>query len=171
MTADSADSAVTAYIALGGNLDLPQRHVLAAIAALGTLPQTTLLRASSLYRTAPVGYANQPDFINAVAGVRTSLAPRALLDQLLALEHTHGRVREFPNAPRTLDLDVLLYGELCAQEVGLTIPHPRMHERMFVLLPLTEIAPDITIPGRGRARDLLAQLDRRGIEKLEVTAA
>jgi 2-amino-4-hydroxy-6-hydroxymethyldihydropteridine diphosphokinase len=173
MATDSANACagVVAYIALGGNLDDPQQHVRAGIAALDALPHTQLLRASSLYRTAPAGYVDQPDFINAVACVRTSLAARALLDQLLALERVHGRVRAFPNAPRTLDLDILLYDEQQIDEAGLMIPHPRMHARAFVLLPLTEIAPEITIPGHGRARDLLALLDKRGVEKLEATAA
>jgi 2-amino-4-hydroxy-6-hydroxymethyldihydropteridine diphosphokinase len=155
---------VTAFVALGANLDDPQAQVQSAIAALGTLPDTRLVRASSLYRSAPVGYSNQPDFINAVAEVATGLAPRELLDALLALEHRRGRVRDFPNAPRTLDLDIILYGDLALHEHGLTIPHPRMHERAFVLVPLAEIAPDASVPGRGAARDLLAGVDTGSVE-------
>jgi len=157
---------VTAFVALGANLDDPQAQVRSAIAALVELPRTRLVRASSLYRSAPVGYSNQPDFINAVAEVATGLAPRELLDALLALEHRRGRVRDFPNAPRTLDLDIILYGDLALHEHGLTIPHPRMHERAFVLVPLVEIAPDATVPGRGAARDLLAGVDASGVERV-----
>jgi len=169
--AADASSFVTAYVALGGNLEDPRRQVLAGIDALTQLPHTQWTAASSLYRTAPAGYAGQPDFINAVACVCTTLAPRALLEHLLAIERAHGRVREFPNAPRTLDLDIVLYGEQVVDEPGLTIPHPRLHERAFVLAPLVEIAPEIAIPGRGRARDLLAALGMQGVEKLAAAAA
>ena len=131
-----------AYVALGSNLQDPAAQVRAGFAALAALPATRLTAQSALYRSAPVGYAGQPDFINAVAAIETLLAPRALLDALLAIERSRGRVREFPNAPRTLDLDVLLYGDLLLNEHGLTIPHPRMHERAFVLAPLAEIAPE-----------------------------
>jgi 2-amino-4-hydroxy-6-hydroxymethyldihydropteridine diphosphokinase len=159
-------SVIRAFIALGANLGNPEAQVQSAIAALGTLPHTRLVRASSLYRSAPVGYADQPDFLNAVAEVATVLAPRELLDALLALELSCGRVRDFPNAPRTLDLDIILYGGLVLHEHGLTIPHPRMHERAFVLVPLAEIAPDVIVPGRGVARDLLAGVDVRSVERV-----
>jgi len=157
---------VTAYIALGANLEDPVVQVRAGLAALATLPDTQLLMQSSLYRTAPVGYADQPDFINAVAAVDTELSPRELLDALLAIELNHGRVRQFANAPRTLDLDVLLYDDVEVNESGLTIPHPRMHERAFVLAPLSEIAPLCEIPGHGRVSDLLRGLDPRGVTRL-----
>ena len=160
-------TSVIAYIGLGANLDEPAEQVRAATHELASLPDTRLMAVSSLYRTAPVGYLDQPDFINAVAEVATRLAPRALLDALLAIERRHGRLREFPNAPRTLDLDLLLYGESAVTEPGLTIPHPRMHERAFVIMPLAEIAPDAPIPGRGRARDLLGSLDTAAVLKLE----
>lgn len=146
---------VTAYIALGANLDDPVAQVRTGLAALAALPRTRLLACSSLYRTAPVGYADQPDFINAVAAVETTLNPRELLDQLLAIELKHGRVRKFANAPRTLDLDVLLYGDVELHEDGLTIPHPRLHERAFVLVPLAEIAPHCVVPGHGAVGELL----------------
>jgi len=150
---------VTAYIALGANLEDPVVQVRAGLAALATLPDTQLLMQSSLYRTAPVGYADQPDFINAVAAVDTELSPRELLDALLAIELNHGRVRQFANAPRTLDLDVLLYDDVEVNESGLTIPHPRMHERAFVLAPLAEIAPELIDPVTGETvADLLAAL-------------
>lgn len=140
-----------AFIGLGSNLADPQAQVVQALDALDALPQTRLLKKSSLYRSAPVGYLDQPDFINAVAQVETTLSPRALLDALLALEQECGRTREFRNAPRTLDLDVLLYDDLVHHEHGLTIPHPQMHLRAFVLRPLLEIAPDCVIPGVGAA--------------------
>jgi len=162
---------VTAYVALGANLEDPVVQVRAGLAALATLPHTQLLVQSSLYRTAPVGYADQPDFINAVAAVDTALSPRELLDALLAIELNHGRVRQFANAPRTLDLDVLLYDDVEVNESGLTIPHPRMHERAFVLAPLAEIAPLCEIPGYGRVSDLLRGLDPRGVTRLAAGAA
>ena len=159
-------AAVTAFIALGSNIDGPEQQIGRGLSEIGALPQSRLARVSSLYRSAPVGYRNQPDFINAVAAVETTLAPRALLDQLLAIERAHGRVREFPNAPRTLDLDIILYGVSALQEPGLAIPHPRMHERAFVIVPLVEIAPDATVPGRGRASDLLAGVDAANVARL-----
>jgi 2-amino-4-hydroxy-6-hydroxymethyldihydropteridine diphosphokinase len=160
-----------AYIALGSNLEQPQRQLQAGFDALRRLPGTQLLQQSSLYRSAPVGYANQPDFVNAVAAIRTALEARALLDALLVLEREHGRVREFPNAPRTLDLDIALYGEQVILEPGLTVPHPRMHHRAFVLVPLAEIAPDALVPGHGRVRDLLAAVDITSVTVLKVLAA
>ncbi|MBV8032187.1 MAG: 2-amino-4-hydroxy-6-hydroxymethyldihydropteridine diphosphokinase [Betaproteobacteria bacterium] len=135
-----------AFVGLGSNLDNPVRQVESALGELDTLPQTRLLKRSSLYRTAPVGYADQPDFINAVAQLETELAAERLLEELQAIESRHGRVRTFPNAPRTLDLDLLLFGEVVLRSERLTLPHPRMHERSFVLDPLREIAPDLKIP-------------------------
>jgi len=139
---------VRAAIALGSNLDDPESHVNRAFADLALLPRTWVLARSSLHRTKPVGYADQPDFINAVALVETHLAPRELLDGLLAIEKKHGRVREIPNGPRTLDLDIVLYGGATIDEPGLTIPHPRAHERAFVLEPLREVWPDAVIPSK-----------------------
>ena len=155
-----------AFIALGSNLQDPAEQVRAGFAAIAALPSTTLTAQSSLYRSAPVGYADQPDFINAVAGVTTALAPRALLDALLAIEHRHGRTRGFLNSPRTLDLDLLLYDDQKLDQPGLTIPHPRMHERGFVLAPLAEIAPQCVIPGRGTVVDLLRTIDASGVTQL-----
>lgn len=146
---------VVATIGLGANLNDPASQVEYALAELDRLPATRLLGRSALYASEPVGYLDQPDFINAVAQVETALAPRALLAALLDIEHRHGRERSFRNAPRTLDLDLLLYGGAHFHEDGLTLPHPRMHERAFVLQPLLEIAPDTQIPGRGRAADWL----------------
>ncbi|MGY1490395.1 2-amino-4-hydroxy-6-hydroxymethyldihydropteridine diphosphokinase [Methylobacillus pratensis] len=152
-----------AYIALGSNLRDPAQEVRQAMAELATLPGTRLVRPSSLYRTAPVGYDNQPDFINAVAEIETSLEPIALLHAILALENQHGRERPFPNAPRVLDLDLLLYDQVTMNSAELTLPHPRMHQRGFVLLPLAEIAPELHIAGQGKVADLAAQFADQGV--------
>jgi 2-amino-4-hydroxy-6-hydroxymethyldihydropteridine diphosphokinase len=162
---------VIATIGLGANLNDPAAQVEYALAELDRLPGTRLLTRSSLYASAPVGYVDQPDFINAVAQVDTSLAPRALLAALLDIEHRHGRERSFRNAPRTLDLDLLLYGNAHFHEEGLTLPHPRMSERAFVLLPLLEIAPDTVIPGYGRAADWLADCSDQNVAVLPPPAA
>lgn len=144
-----------AYVALGSNLHQPKAQVLQAFQDLASLPQTRLIARSSLYLSAPLGYMEQPAFINAVAEIETGLAPHALLDALLALEHRRGRVRAMLNGPRTLDLDVLLYDDLQCHEHGLTLPHPRMHERAFVLMPLHEIAPGCVVPAHGEVGMLL----------------
>ncbi len=156
-------SATTAYVGLGSNLQDPAAQLKSAFAALAALPSTSVVARSSLYRSAPVGYADQPDFVNAVIALETELAPRALLDALLEIERRHGRVREFQNSPRTLDLDVLLYGDLQLREPGLTIPHPRMHERAFVLVPLAEIAPRQAIPGMGTVVEQLRRIGAHGV--------
>jgi 2-amino-4-hydroxy-6-hydroxymethyldihydropteridine diphosphokinase len=155
-----------AFIGLGSNLSAPCAQVLQALQALGQLPQTKVLARSSLYRSAPLGYAAQPDFINAVAQLETALTPRALLDALLGLERVSGRTREFLNAPRTLDLDILLYDELRHHEHGLTIPHPQMHRRAFALRPLLEIAPHCEIPGIGSARAALQACEDQQLERI-----
>jgi 2-amino-4-hydroxy-6-hydroxymethyldihydropteridine diphosphokinase len=156
---------------LGSNLDHPERQISNALRELAAMPETRLVTASSLYRSAPVGYRDQPDFVNAVARVETALKPRALLDQLLGIERRHGRVRKFPNAPRTLDLDIVLYGDLELDEPRLTIPHPRMCERAFVIVPLAEIAPDAVVPGRGPVRDLPAAADDGSVVRVACTSA
>lgn len=145
----------SAFVGVGANLGDPVRQVREALAALDRLPQTRVSARSSLYRCAPIGELDQPDFINAVALLETQLEPRALLAALLALEAAHGRVRGERNAARTLDLDLLLFGTLVLREPGLELPHPRMHERGFVLLPLSEISPEQHIPGHGTVRALL----------------
>lgn len=155
-----------AFVALGSNLENPQQQVLRALAELDSLPQTRVIAKSALYRTAPVGYDNQPDFINAAAEVSTTLEPVALLRALLALETAHGRERPFPNAPRVLDLDLLLYDDLELHDPELTLPHPRLHERGFVLFPLADIAADVNVPGQGRVCDLLRSLPDQGVERL-----
>ena len=160
-------AAVEAFVGLGANLDNPLQQVRQAIAELDGIEHTRVLAASSMYRSVPVGYADQPDFINAVARLQTELSPRELLDALHVIENHHGRRRSVRNAPRTLDLDLLSYGALVVEEEGLTLPHPRMHERAFVLLPLAEIAPDALLPGRMPLSQLLALVDRGGVEKLD----
>ena len=155
-----------AFVGLGANIGEPETQVLRAIGALAEVPGTRVLAASSLYRSAPVGVGAQPDFVNAVARIETSLSARALLEELLAAESRFGRTRAFPGAPRTLDLDLLLYGDHVIDEPGLVVPHPRMHERAFVLAPLAEIAPEVAIPGKGRALALLARLGNQKIVKI-----
>jgi 2-amino-4-hydroxy-6-hydroxymethyldihydropteridine diphosphokinase len=162
----TARTAAEAFVGLGANLDNPLRHVTQALAELDAIEHTHVLGASSLYRTAPVGYADQPDFINAVARLRTGLSPRELLDALHAIENRHARRRSVRNAPRTLDLDLLLYGMLVLREEGLIVPHPRMHERAFVLLPLAELAPHVCVPGLATVAQLAEHVDRGGVEKL-----
>ncbi|GAB4119047.1 MAG: 2-amino-4-hydroxy-6-hydroxymethyldihydropteridine diphosphokinase [Sideroxydans sp.] len=156
-----------AYLALGSNLDDPAAQVKSAMTALDALPHTHVLKRSSLYRSAPVGYVEQPDFINAVVQVETGLAPHALLDAMLALEQACGRTREFANAPRTLDLDLLLYEDLVLHEHGLTLPHPQMHRRAFVLQPLLEIAPDCVIPAIGSAAEAAKACVDQQLERLD----
>ncbi len=155
-----------AFIALGSNLDDPQAQVKRGFAALATLLDSTLLAQSSLYRSAPVGYADQPDFINAVAKISTSLSPQQLLQALLAIEHQYGRQRTFQNAPRTLDLDVLLYDDLILHEPSLTIPHPQMHLRAFVLMPLLELQADCVIPAQGTAEAALQGCLEQSLERI-----
>ena len=155
-----------AYVALGANLDDPQLTIQAAIKALDSIPLTQCVAASSLYRTAPVGLRNQPDFINAVAALETRLAPQALLDELFEIEQQFGRRRSIKNAPRTLDLDLLLHDEHTADTPALILPHPRMHQRAFVLAPLAEIAPQLVIPGHGAIAPLLAACADQHVERL-----
>ena len=158
---------VIAYIGLGANLGEPRRQLTEAITAMSGLPETRLARHSSFYRTAPVGYEDQPEFLNAVAALDTRLAPGVLLEGLQGIERRQGRERSFPDAPRTIDLDLLLFGEEQVSRPGLTLPHPRMHERAFVLRPLLELDPDISIPGRGKARTFLAACASQKIERAD----
>ncbi|MFZ4536371.1 2-amino-4-hydroxy-6-hydroxymethyldihydropteridine diphosphokinase [Propionivibrio sp.] len=156
-----------AYVALGANLADPVAQVLAALEALTRLPESRLLRTSSLYRTAPVGIRGQPDFINAVAALETRLTPQSMLAALFAVEAQFGRRRDFHHAPRTLDLDLLLYDGQIIDSPQLQLPHPRLHLRAFVLVPLIEIAPDCHIPGRGFASAWLSAVSMQQIERLE----
>lgn len=153
---------VVAYVGLGSNLDRPAEQIERALRELDALPQTRLAARSRLYRTAPWGGVAQPDFINAVAALDTGLDVRQLMRALLDLEHRAGRRRDGErNGPRVLDLDLLLYGDHRIAEAGLQVPHPRLHERAFVLVPLAEIAPDLSVPGHGPVRRLLAAVGDR----------
>lgn len=163
----SAANAIAAYVGIGSNLDDPAAQVRRAIEALASLPQTRFVRASRLFRTAPWGRTDQPVFVNAVAEITTTLAPRALLDALLAIERAQGRHRDGTRwGPRTLDLDVLLYGDAAIDEPGLAIPHPHLAERAFVLRPLADLDPALHVPGRGRISELLGRVDANGVEPL-----
>ena len=167
----SQSTAATAYVALGANLGDPLATLQAALAALAGIPATTLGPTSSLYRTAPVGLRNQPDFVNAVAQLRTLLSPDELLEALFDIEALFGRSRSIPNAPRTLDLDLLLHGNTTLAGAILTLPHPRMHQRAFVLVPLLEIAPQCAIPGLGPAQQFLDGCSDQAIFRLSPIVA
>ncbi len=156
-----------AFVGVGANLGDPAAQVRAAIAAIAALPGSRLVAASSLYRTAPVGYADQADFVNAAALLETVLAPRALLEALQAIEVRSGRARSFKDAPRVLDLDLLLYDGEVIDEPGLAVPHPRLHDRAFALAPVVEIDPAAVIPGRGPARDWLARCTDQRVERID----
>lgn len=144
------------FIALGSNLDEPLARIEAAFRALAKLPATKLTKRSPCYRNRAVGPGLQPDFINAVAELRTDLDPHDLLDAIQDIERDQGRERDAERwAPRVIDLDILLYGDLEMRDDRLTLPHPEMHRRRFVLEPLSDIAPDLEIPGRGPLQDLL----------------
>jgi 2-amino-4-hydroxy-6-hydroxymethyldihydropteridine diphosphokinase len=156
-----------ALIALGSNLQQPEQQVSKAIQVLAATPGLNLLQASSLYATAPVGYDNQPDFINAVIQVATEIPAPALMQLLLAIEQTFGRERPFPNAPRILDLDLLDYAGVQMATELLTLPHPRMHERAFVILPLAEIVPDFILAQGQTAVEWATAYPHADVRKLD----
>ena len=156
-----------AVIALGSNLAEPDRQVRAALSTLEAHSQIQIEKTSSLYVTAPVGYDEQPDFVNAVCSVRTSLDGVSLLAVLNRIEADFGRERTFRNAPRTLDLDIIDFDGISSNDPHLTLPHPRAHERSFVMKPLAEILPDFVLGEHGRAADLAAALGEEGIRLLE----
>lgn len=156
-----------ALIALGGNLQQPEKQVSKAITVLANTPGLTLVKASSLYATAPVGYDNQPDFINAVMQVSTQMPAPQLMQLLLDIEQQFGRERPFPNAPRILDLDLLDYDGMTLDTPLLTLPHPRMHERGFVLVPLAEIVPDFVLPSGQSVVEWLATNKHDDVRKLD----
>ena len=163
--------AVTAFIGMGGNLGQARTTVLAAMDALAQLPQTQLIASSPLYGSAPLGEnADGPNYVNAVAQLRTTLSADALLRELHRIEGAFGRARSYKNAPRTLDLDILLYGDTVCHTDTLTLPHPRMHERAFVLYPLFDLKPDISwhnaLGQRVSVRDLKAQIADQDISRL-----
>lgn len=158
--------AVRAYIGLGSNLGDPPAQIAAALDALAALPSTTLVARSRLYRGAAWGPVTQPDYFNAVAALDTALAPDALMERLLAIERAAGRVRDARWGPRVIDLDLLLHGDCELDSDALTLPHPRLHERPFVLLPLAELAPALVIPTHGSLAALCNSVDRSSIEAL-----
>ncbi|XLZ69330.1 2-amino-4-hydroxy-6-hydroxymethyldihydropteridine diphosphokinase [Massilia sp. SR12] len=156
---------VTAYIGIGANLGDARANVLDAFERLGKVPGATLEAVSSLYRTAPIDSSGD-DYINAVARLSTSLPAQALLEALFGIEQAHGRERPYFNAPRTLDLDLLLYGDEQIATATLSVPHPRMHQRAFVLMPLLELAPDAVLPGLGLAANFADSVADQGITRL-----
>ncbi|ABC32910.1 2-amino-4-hydroxy-6-hydroxymethyldihydropteridine pyrophosphokinase [Hahella chejuensis KCTC 2396] len=156
------------YVGLGSNLSQPEQQLRQALSALKDISGVQLLQASSLYRSAPLGAPDQPWYVNAVAQLETSLEPLALLRELQTIENSQGRVRQGERwSPRTLDLDLLLFGEQTIDSEALTVPHYAMHERNFVIFPLAEIAPSCVIPGIGSISALLATLPQEGIERME----
>lgn len=155
---------VLAYIGLGANLGDTQNTLIHALTSIAALPDTAVLASSSFYQSAPV-QADGPDYVNAVAKVRTDLAARALMQALQHIEQQYGRVRPYRNAPRTLDLDILLYGHDTVNDADLIIPHPRMHERAFVLMPLSELYPELTLP-QGNIAQLLTRCENQRISKV-----
>jgi 2-amino-4-hydroxy-6-hydroxymethyldihydropteridine diphosphokinase len=159
-----------AYVGIGSNLDNPASQVRRAFEALQRLPQSSFARCSPLYRSAPMGPPDQPDFVNAVAVVLTKLGPHDLLRDLQAIEQAHGRQREAPHwGPRIVDLDLLLMGHVVIEEQGLVIPHPGIAERNFVLFPLADIAPALLVPKMGSVQKLVAELGTAGprIERMD----
>ena len=155
-----------AFIGLGANLGDARGTLAQAAKAIAAIPGTTLVAQSATYRSAPVD-AQGPDFLNAVLEIRTTLEPQTLLQALQAIEQAHGRLRPYRNAPRTLDLDLLLYGERVLHTPALTVPHPRAHQRAFVLQPLAEIDTGLVIPGHGPVIGLLAAVADQPVRKLE----
>lgn len=157
-----------AYVGLGSNLADPRAQVERALHSLAQVRETRLLQRSRLYRSVPWGVFEQPEFVNAAAAIETALSPQELMQAMLAIERDVGRDRSGGRwGPRILDLDLLLYGALTVDEPELRVPHPHLHERAFVLLPLVEIAPHLEVPGRGPISALLAQLDTSGCRVLE----
>ena len=155
------------YIGLGSNLNNPESQLNTALAALDDIPDTSLVKQSSFYRSAPRGPSEQPDFINAVALLDSGLEAGQLLGQLQSIENRQGRARDGQKwGPRTLDLDMLLYGDQVIDEPGLTVPHPQIRHRNFVLMPLLELAPGLEIPGLGRVDELLDAVGGAGITRL-----
>lgn len=160
----------TVYIGLGSNLNNPVQQVCKGLTALAQVADTVLVKSSSLYLSPPMGPQDQPDYINAVAEIATSLSAHLLLEQLHAIEHQQGRTRTGERwTARILDLDLLLYGQKISKESHLVIPHPGLYERPFVLYPLQEIAPDLQVPGHGPISQLVERCDPAGIQRMEDT--
>ncbi len=162
-------SAVRAFIGLGGNLGDPISQIRAALIGLDQLPETRLIKASGFYRTPPWGNIDQADFVNAAAEIETSLPARQLLDALLQIETRAGRVRSEERwGPRLIDLDLLVYGDKSIDEENLHVPHPRMAERAFVIVPLAELDPMLRLPGHGLLAELLERTDARTCVRIAV---
>jgi len=155
-----------AFVGLGSNLQDPLRQVVDALRELDRSPDTFVVKASGCYRSAPIGPPGQPDYVNAAAEIDTTLDPIGLLRFLQQLEQSHGRVRGERWGARTLDLDLLLYGQTVIQSPTLTVPHPHLHERAFVLMPLQDLAPTLIVPGLGRVSELLASISAEGVERI-----
>jgi 2-amino-4-hydroxy-6-hydroxymethyldihydropteridine diphosphokinase len=160
-----SEAAERVFVGLGANLGDAANTLRQAVAALRAQPEVQVVALSSLYRSAPVD-AGGPDYVNAVAELRTTLAPEALLQRLLQIEQQHGRERPYRHAPRTLDLDLLLYGDRRLETPSLTLPHPRLHLRAFVLEPLAELAPQLQVPGQGAISDWRTRCRDQAIERL-----
>lgn len=157
-----------AYVAIGSNLDEPEQQVQTAFESLARLNRSRLVVRSPMYRSAPLGPQDQPEFVNAVAGLLTQLTPRELLSELKQLEHTLGRQAPVVRwGPRRIDFDLLIYGTQRVDEADLTVPHPGVPVRNFVLYPLADIAPDLIVPGHGRVKDLAARVGRTGLIPLQ----
>jgi 2-amino-4-hydroxy-6-hydroxymethyldihydropteridine diphosphokinase len=160
----------TVYVGLGSNLAQPVLQLQRAISRLDEIPRARLTRLSSFYETEPEGIKEQPNFVNAVAEMQTTLSPQDFFAALSAIEKAHHRVRLEKGGPRTLDLDLLIYGDVILTDPALMVPHPRMHERAFVLIPLHEISQDLYIPGRGYVKDCLVLTDGHGVRKITEVA-
>jgi len=156
---------VSVHVGLGANLGDAPATLKAAVHALAALDQTELVAVSPTYRTAPID-AGGPDYLNAVVQLRTALSPQALLEALQHIENDHGRERPYRNAPRSLDLDLLLYGDQLIDTPSLTVPHPRLHERAFVLVPLADLSPGLTVPGHGAVSALLKGVAEQRIDRV-----
>jgi len=156
-----------AYVGIGSNQGDARAQVLQAFEDLAQLPETRLEGRSALYRSAPLDAPGQADYVNAAAGMDTELSAAQLLAALQDIEHRHGRERPFANAPRTLDLDLLLYEDLVLQSPMLTLPHPRLHRRAFVLKPLLDLDPRLEVPGHGAARELLAGCAGQRVDRMD----
>jgi len=154
------------FIALGSNLKNPKKQIENGILSIKKINDVKILKESHLYETPPVGILNQPNFVNAVVKISSSLNPQELLDELLNIENIAGRIRNKKNGPRILDLDILLFNDFILNKDNLTIPHPRMHERLFVLIPLKDIDRNIVIPNQGAIKDIINKLAPENINRI-----
>jgi 2-amino-4-hydroxy-6-hydroxymethyldihydropteridine diphosphokinase len=166
MSAGDASDIVRAYVGMGSNLEDPLRQIESAMAALERLPASRLVACSALYWSEPVGPPGQPRYVNAAACIGTGLSAQGVLHELQAVERQQGRVRGQRWGARTLDLDLLVYGDLVIDTPELTVPHPRLHERAFVLIPLHDIEPGLSIPGVGTVAELCRAIDRGGVRRV-----